>query len=338
MPNTNDVKRFKALRCHADGDRITATLDSLMINDLSAGEVVVRTLYAGVNYKDCLAIYGKARIIKDYPRIPGIEAVGIVVRSECKEFQSGDSVLVHGHGTGIAFDGGFSEYMRIPKSHLQKVPDGMSPLHCAMIGVPGFTVALALEQFENSGLQPADGSIAVSGATGAVGMLAIVILASAGYSVTAITRKIDQADVLRALGATEVLDAHLAISTQRPLEKARFAAAIDNVGGPVISWILRSMQSDGCVAAVGNAAGNAYDGSVLPFILRGIHLFGVVANAPWPQRQRIWMRLAQQPWSKYYEFAKHVTNINLTTLWEHAGQRLKGNASGRTLVAFNAGS
>ena len=216
------------------------------------------------------------------------------------------------------------------------MPQGLTPEETAIIGVPGFTAAMALERFQELGVTPESGAIAVSGAGGAVGVLAIALLHRAGYRVAAITRRMEQATALRALGATEVIDAAVLAEKQRPLEKARFAAAIDNVGGAMLSWLLRSMQDGGCVASVGNAAGNTYEGSVLPFIMRRVQLSGIVANAPWPQRHRLWQRLATD-WKPALEALKpHVAHIALPQLMEHARRQLDGRAHGRTLVAFDA--
>ena len=324
---------FSALRSHSIDGKVQTRLEQLTLDDLSPGEVVVRNRYAGVNYKDCLSILGQARIITTFPRIAGIELVGEVVSSSAEACKPGQWVLAHGFQTGIAFDGGFSEYVRVPAGHLQALPQGLTPLEVATLGVPGFTAAMALERFEELGASRA-GPIAVSGAGGAVGIAAISILAKAGCQVAAITRRMEQADALRALGAHEVIDAAVLAQPQRALEKARFAAAIDNVGGPMLSWLLRSLQDGGCVASVGNAAGNDYQGSVLPFIMRRAQLFGIVANAPWPQRLRLWERLGSDLKPDFTKLQPHVQCIALDQLMAHAQRQLQGVTSGRVLVDF----
>lgn len=325
---------FQALVTRRPDGKVQSAMETVSLPQLSAGEVVVRTRYAGINFKDCLSIRGKAKIIADYPRIAGIEAVGRVAASGVDAFSPGDEVLVHGFQTGIAFDGGFSEWMRVPAGHLQKLPQGLSAREAAIIGVPGFTAAMALARFESHGLGPAAGPVAVSGANGAVGMLAISILARAGYQVAAITRRPEQADALRRLGAAEIVDARAALDSTRPLETARYAAAIDNVGGGVLAWLLRSMKDEGLVASVGNAGGNSYDGNVLPFIMRRVHLFGIVANAGWPERKRLWQKLAAD-WAPGFEaLAPHVHTIALDELPAHADRQLQGATSGRTLIDF----
>lgn len=334
MVNPPIPARFAALRTHNEGGQVSSSVEQLAPQDLSVGDVLLRASYAGVNYKDCLSIHGEARIIKSFPRIAGIEVVGTVIDSSCAEFPPGAEVQVHGFETGIAFDGGFSEILRVPAEHVQQLPAGLMQHQAAILGVPGFTVGMALERFEQLGLTPDSGAVAVSGASGAVGMLAIAILSRAGWRVAALTRRMEQEPMLRELGAAEVIDTGTALESQRPLEKARFAAAIDNVGGPVLSWLLRSMQDSGCVASVGNAAGNSYEGSVLPFIMRRVQLFGVVANAPWPQRLRLWERLAGALRPDFDKLMPQVHHVRLEELMEHARRQLQGKAHGRTLLTF----
>ena len=325
---------FPCLRPQTGPDGVSSRLERIAPADLSAGEVLIRNRYAGVNYKDCLSILGRAKIIESYPRIAGIEAVGDVVHSTDTRFVPGQTVLVHGFRTGIAFDGGFAQYLRAPAAHVMPLPAGLDALQAAVIGVPGFTAGMALDRFIQAGLTPASGPVAISGASGAVGMLATAILSRAGWQVAALTRKPGQADALRALGASEIIDAAVVNAPARALEKARFAAAIDNVGGATLAWLLRSTQEGGCVASVGNAAGNSFDGSVLPFIMRGIQHFGVMANAPWPVRERVWGHLGSD-WRPAFEaLAPHVHQIALDALPAHAAAQLDGVTAGRTLVVF----
>ena len=325
---------FLCLRTHTGALGVSSRLERIPVADLSAGEVLIRNRFAGINYKDCLAILGRAKIIESFPRIAGIESVGEVVESSDARFVRGQSVVVHGFRTGIAFDGGFAQYLRVPAAHVMPLPSGLDPWQVAVIGVPGFTAAMALERFLQAGLTPAAGPVAVSGASGAVGMLATAILSRAGWQVTALTRKSAQADVLRSLGASEIIEAGVATAPPRALEKSRFAAAIDNVGGATLAWLLRSTQEGGCVASVGNASGNSFEGSVLPFIMRGIQHFGVVANAPWPVRERVWGRLCSDWRPDFDALRPQVQQIELEALPAHAASQLEGATAGRTLVAF----
>lgn len=327
-------REFSALRTHVVDGRSKSRLERLSLADLSPGDVVVRTRYAGVNYKDCLSLHGQARIITSFPRIAGIELVGEVVDSAVPDFTPGQPVLVHGFQTGIAFDGGFAEYARVPAAHLHPLPGGLTPEEAAVLGVAGFTAAMAVEKFEEHGVSREAGPVAVSGATGGVGLLSLAILSRAGWRPAAITRRMELADALRAAGAAEVIDASVLQQPQRALEKARFAAAIDNVGGPTLSWLLRSLQDGGSLACVGNAGGNTYEGSVLPFIMRRVQMFGIVANAPWPQRRRLWERLAGDLKPDFARVMPHVRRIRLEQLMDHSARQLRGTTAGRVLVVF----
>jgi len=330
----NAPAEFEGLRTYSDGGRIESRLERLRLDDLSPGEVLVRTRYAGVNYKDCLSLHGKAKIITEYPRVAGIELVGEVLQSSDAQFSPGQAVLVHGFQTGIAFDGGFAELARVPAKHVHALPEGLTAHEAAILGVPAFTVAMVVERLIELGVDPRSGPVALSGATGAVGLMALGILPKAGFSVSAMTRRMEQADALKRAGAAEVIDAAVLQQPQRPLEKPRFAAAIDNVGGPTLSWLLRSLMDGGCLASVGNAGGNTYEGSVLPFIMRRVQMFGIVANAPWPQRKRLWQRLASDWKPDMNKLMPHVHHIRLDQLMEHASRQLEGGASGRVLVEF----
>jgi acrylyl-CoA reductase (NADPH) len=327
---------FEALRTHNSDGRIESRVERVRLDDLSAGEVLVRTRYAGVNYKDCLSLHGQARIITEFPRIAGIELVGEVIDSSDSQIRVGQQVLVHGFQTGIAFDGGFAEFVRVPLGHVHVLPEGLSLHEAAVLGVPAFTVAMAVERFIELGVAPQAGPVALSGATGAVGLMALGILPRAGLRVAAMTRRMEQAEALMRAGASEVIDAAVLQQPQRPLEKARFAGAIDNVGGATLSWLLRSLQDGGCLASVGNASGNSYEASVLPFIMRRVQMFGVVANASWDQRRRLWARLASDWKPDMEKLRAHVRHIRLHELMKHASLQLEGKASGRTLVDFRA--
>lgn len=326
---------FRALRVHQTPSGSEARIEALTLADLTAGEVVIRTHWAGINYKDSLAVTGKAKVLTGYPRIPGIELVGIVESSTSPEIAVGSDVIVHGFQTGIDSDGGLSERVRVPAQRVMAVPQGLSPREAAILGVPAFTVALALDRFEAAGLTPGSGPVAVSGASGAVGMAALGILGRAGYESVALSRRAEWIDPLKALGASEVLLVDAAVEDKRPLERARFAAAIDNVGGVVLSWLLRSLRDHGQLAAVGNAAGIGITTNVLPFILRQATMFGVVANAPWPVRRRLWARLASDWKPDLGAVEPHVREIALDEVPAHCEAQVAGRSAGRALVRFS---
>lgn len=331
------VSTFPALRVHPSAAGNDARLEALTLDDLSAGDVVIRTRWAGINYKDSLAVTGTAKVLSGLPRVPGIELVGVVEHSGSPELPVGAEVLVHGFQTGIEFDGGLSARVRAPASHVMRLPSGLSPREAAVLGVPAFTVAVALERFESAGLAPDCGPVAVSGATGAVGMMALAMLRRAGYEAVALSRRADWVAPLRQLGASDVLLTGDVLEGCRPLERARFAAAIDNVGGEVLSWLLRSLKDQGQLASVGNAAGIAFTTNVLPFILRQVTMFGVVANAPWPVRHRLWSRLAGDWKPDLMALEAHVREIELHDVPAHCAAQVAGRSAGRTLVRFAEG-
>lgn len=328
------MNSYQAMVTRSVDNTIRSQIESLQSGELAPGEVRIQAHYAGVNYKDCLSLHGAAKIITQFPRVAGIEVVGEVIESRSEQFLPGDRVLSHGFQRGIEVDGGFAELVQAPAAHLQAIPAGLSAEQVAILGVPGFTAAMALERFEELGLKPDSGLVAVSGAGGAVGRLAIHMLHRAGYRTAALTRKLGNEAALRALGASEVIDISQVIDSKRPIEKPQFAAAIDNVGGAVLSWMLRSLADGGLLASVGNASGNSFDGSVLPFIMRRAQMFGIVANAPWPQRRRLWDKLAGDWKPDFAALQPHVRFIGLNDLLAHAGRQLEGETSGRTVLRF----
>jgi putative YhdH/YhfP family quinone oxidoreductase len=261
-------------------------------DDLSAGDVVVRVAYSSINYKDALAAAGINRIIRDFPRIGGIDLTGCVVRSADARFAVDDPVIVHGFGIGIDRDGGHAEYARVAADSVLKLPDGLSLFDAAVLGAAGYTAALSLHWMEHNGLAPNSGKVLVSGATGGVASVAIDIMSKRGYSVTAMTGKADAFAYLRSLGAQEIISPVEAQASGKPIEPVRWVGAVDSVGGNVLSWILRTTAPEGVVTSFGNAGGSGFDGSVLPFILRGVKLIGINGNSPMPLRQVIWAKLA----------------------------------------------
>ncbi len=284
---------FRVLRAvQADG-RTTAVVEQATLDDLSPGEVVIRACYSDVNYKDALAATGRNGIIREFPRVPGIDVAGVVESSTDPRFCGGDPVLVTGHEFGTGHDGGFAEYVRAPAEWVVRLPDGLRLYEAMALGTAGFTVALCVKRLEENGQRPEQGPIAVTGATGGVGSIAIDVLSRLGYSVTAITGKSADGDYLRMLGAAEVLNRHSIAYGTQPLDRPIWAGAIDNVGGELLAWLTRTVKPWGNVCAVGLAGGTGLNATVLPFILRGIALLGVTASNCVPEwREGLWRRLA----------------------------------------------
>jgi acrylyl-CoA reductase (NADPH) len=324
---------FRALRVHENTDgTVRAALQALTLDDLSPGEVIIRSRYSSVNYKDALAATGKGRILRRFPLVAGVDVAGEVTASVDDRFREGDQVLVTGCGLGESHDGGFSEVVRVPADWVVPLPQGMTLFDAMMLGTAGFTAALAIDRMEQNGLVPAQGPVVVTGASGGVGSVAIDLLSGRGYEVMALSRKLQATDYLQSLGAADVLDAKAAVDSGKPLEAARWAGAIDNVGGAVLGWLTRSMLPWGSIASIGLAGGAELHTTVMPFILRGVSILGITsANCPMQRRLKIWQRLVTdlQPQHLASILAGQVTLDELPAVFETL---LTGEHRGRYIV------
>ncbi|MGB5438360.1 MAG: YhdH/YhfP family quinone oxidoreductase [Gammaproteobacteria bacterium] len=283
---------FRALRVHAQGDNIQARLETLSINDLAPGEVVIEACFSSINYKDALAVTGKGRILRRFPLVAGVDVAGIVSATSDARFRPGDEVLVTGCGLGESHDGGFAEVVRVPADWVVPLPPGLELFDAMALGTAGFTAALAIDQMERNAQHPDAGPIVVTGASGGVGSLAIDLLSSRGYEVIALSGKADAGAWLKGLGAAAILDRNTLEAGSRPLEKAQWGGAVDNVGGDTLAWLTRSVRPWGNIASIGMAGGAELHTTVMPFILRGISILGITsANCPMQRRRKIWQRL-----------------------------------------------
>jgi NADPH2:quinone reductase len=326
------LHKFKAFRVFNENGRISGRVVDASLDELSAGNVVVRTAYSSVNYKDALAATGTGgKIIRKYPLIGGIDAAGVVVSSGDARFKEGDQVICTSYEFGVSHDGGYSQMCRVPADWVVPLPGGLT-LHEAMVlGVAGYTAGLAVELLELNGMAPANGKVLINGATGGVATLAIDMLGKLGYEVVAVTGKESEHDFLRKLGASEVLPRQKLEMGTRPLEKAMWAAAFDSVGGEQLAWLTRTMQQDGLIASFGNAGGIELKTTVLPFILRGVRLIGVNSgDTPMPLRRKIWGRLATDLKPRHLGDIGHV--ISLDDLPGYFDRMLKGQIKGRAVV------
>jgi NADPH2:quinone reductase len=282
---------FRAFRIHDDKGK--AGIEQVTLDDLSPGEVVIKTAYSDINYKDALAATGKGKILRKFPLIGGVDVSGTVVSSSDARVHEGDEVLVTGHGLSEDHDGGYAEYVRVPADWVVPLPEGMTSFDAMALGTAGFTAALAVHQMENNRQHPDRGPIVVNGATGGVGSVAIDILAGLGYDVVAITGKADAHDYLKMLGAKEVRSRRDLNMGKRPLEKAVWGGAIDNLGGEMLAWFTRTVVPLGNMASIGLAAGHDLNTTVMPFILRGVNLLGINSSyCPRDVRLHVWERLA----------------------------------------------
>jgi len=287
------MNSFRALRIHRESDRIVPRLEAISINDLTPGEVVIKVTHSGINYKDALAATGAGKILRRFPLVGGIDLAGEVVSSEATRFRAGQQVLVTGCGLSESYDGGFAQYARVHAESVVAIPSGLTPFEVMALGTAGFTAGLALHRMEQNGQTPDHGEILVTGATGGVGSLAIDMLQRRGYHAVALTAKQDQADYLTQIGASRIVLRQAVTFTKRPLEAAQWAGAIDNLGGEVLDWVLRSTKEFGNVACIGMAQSAELNTSVFPLILRGVSALGINSVVvPLALRELIWQRLA----------------------------------------------
>jgi acrylyl-CoA reductase (NADPH) len=324
---------FNAFRIHNDDRGYRSGIESISLDDLNPGEVVIKTAYSSVNFKDALAGTGEGKILRRFPLVGGIDVAGHVVASTDPAFHEGDEVLVTGCGLSETRDGGYSEYARLEAKWVIPLPKGLSLRESMILGTAGFTAALALYRMRDNRQTPDLGPLAVTGATGGVGTLAVNIFSRAGYEVHAISGKPEHADFLKSLGATEVLGRD-ALATRRPMESARFGGGLDNVGGAMLASLLAQTVPYGNVASAGLAATAELDITVMPFIIRGVSLVGVAsAGTARAIRDDIWRHLADD-WKPARLEAICTRETTLEGLPDVFRNMLSGGSFGRTLVTF----
>ena len=322
---------FNAFRIFEENGRIGGRLVRVTLDELSPGDVVINATHSSVNYKDALAATGAGKILRRFPLIGGIDVSGTVVSSTDARYREGDEVLVTGHGLGVSVDGGYSEYVRVPADWVVPLPDGLTTFDAMAIGTAGFTAALSIVQMERNGLTPGNGPVIVTGATGGVGSLAVEILATLGYDVTAMTGKDSEHDYLRALGARSIISRSELQMGTRPLEKTRWAGAVDPVGGEILAWLTRTMNTGGSIASSGLTAGIELHTTVLPFILRGVNLLGIDSvTCPSDLRRHVWHRLSTDMRPTHLEAI--VQEVPLSGLPQAFRTLLNGAMRGRFVV------
>lgn len=327
--------QFKAYRLHggANGAPPQGRFDTLSVDELSAGDTVIKVAYAGLNYKDALAQAGRGNIVRAYPRIGGIDLSGTVVRSADPALTPGQNVVVHGFGIGVDCDGGYAELARVPHEWVLPLPAGISLRDAAVLGAAGYTAALSLHWMEHCGLTPDQGEVLVTGATGGVAGIAIDILSQRGYRVCAMSGKPGAEDYLRSLGAAEVIAPPDLSAPIKPLMSARWAGVIDSVGGSLLAHALASLRPDGVAAAFGNAGGAELPTTVIPFILRAVKLLGINANSPMPLRRALWQKLAGEYRPSRLDLIARV--IEPQDLPQALAALLERGSTGRSVVRFS---
>lgn len=331
------MDQFSAYRIFEESGKSVGCFVELSLDDLDPGEVVIQTHYSSVNYKDALAATGAGKVIRRFPCVGGIDVSGVVASSSDARFTAGEKVLVTGYDMGVAHDGGYAEYVRVPGDWVVPLPQGLTLFEAMALGTAGFTAALAIHRLEQNELAPKNGKVIVTGATGGVGSLAIQMLAQLGYHVVALTGKDSEHDYLKSIGAKEILSLReVDFKSPRPMEKALWAGALDAAGGDTLAWLARTMQQDGAIASYGNAAGVELHTTVFPFILRGVKLLGVDSAATkMPLRQQLWLRMANQ--LKPRQLAQLAHTVAFAQLPEVFPAMLRGAAHGRTVVKIAGG-
>jgi acrylyl-CoA reductase (NADPH) len=326
------MNTFRAFRIHEVEKKIVARFDDVTLDDLTPGEVVIRVRWSDINYKDALAATGAGRILRKYPLVGGIDLAGDVVSSTDSRYKPGDRVVVTGCNLSETHDGGYAEFARVKPDWVVPVPAGLDLADTMKIGTAGFTAALAIHLMERNAQKPANGPIVVTGATGGVGSLAIDMLSARGYEVVAVSGKPDHDDYLTSIGASRVLRRQEIDLGKRPLESTLWAGAIDNLGGEILTWLTRTTQPFGNVAAIGLAASAEFHGTVMPFILRGVNLLGINSVfTPRDVRLKVWERLATDLRPRHFD--RIVTRtIDFDTLPGAFADYVAGNVVGRTIV------
>lgn len=324
---------FKALVLTERDGAVNAAVRDLTSHDLPDGNVLVRVAYSSLNYKDGLAVTGKARVVRSYPMVPGIDLAGTVVESSSPSYKPGDKVIGNGWEMGERRWGGYTQYERVPADFLVPLPESMSVQDAMGIGTAGLTAMLAVIALERHGLQRTGGEIVVTGATGGVGSIAVAVLSYLGYNTVASTGNAKAHGYLKELGANEIISRDvLSGPSSKPLEHERWAGAIDAVGGNTLAGLLRAIARAGAIAACGNAGGVALNTTVLPFILRGVSLLGIDSNlCPYERRKEAWERLAYVLPADILH--KMMTVVPLEDVPRVSREILQGSIQGRVVVS-----
>ena len=327
-------ERFTAFRIHRKDDIVHGELEDLSLDELSPGNVLIRVEYSSINYKDALAATGSAPIVQRFPLVGGIDLAGEVLECADGSCRPGEKVVVLGGGLGESRDGGYARFARVESDRMVRIPEGIDTRLAMAIGTAGFTAALAVHRLEGNGQRPELGPMAVTGATGGVGTIAIDILAARGYDVTAVTGKTGEAPLLRRLGAGEIIDRRDIRPMTKPLGRGLWGGAVDNLGGDTLGWLTRTVRPWGNIASIGLAASVKLSTTVMPFILRNVSLIGVNMQVPRQLRQRIWERLDSDLRPRHLDLiaTREVTLEELPSCFDGF---MDGAITGRTIVRID---
>lgn len=334
--NTMENIKFKSLVVNEQNGRYIPEFVTKSIADLPQGDVIIKVAYSGLNYKDALSFRGHKGITKQYPHTPGIDASGVVVESHSHKFVVGDKVLITGYDLGMNTSGGFQEYIRVPSDWVVKLPENLTLKESMIYGTAGFTTALAINRIEQIGINPNSGKILVTGATGGVGIIAVAILSKLGYQVEASTGKPEYTELLKQIGAVNILNRDEIIdNSNRPLLLRKWKAVIENVGGNTLNSVIKQVEKGGAVVIIGNVTGDVFQSTVYPFILRGIALLGVEsAETPMDLRLQMWNKLSNE-W-KIDCFDKVHKLIKLEEIIGELTKMLEGTQAKKVVVEIDS--
>ncbi|MEZ5572546.1 MAG: YhdH/YhfP family quinone oxidoreductase [Halioglobus sp.] len=324
---------YKALYIQqSDDGSFQRTIAQRDTNDLPANDVLIRVQYSSLNFKDAMSAHGNKGVTREFPHQAGIDAAGVVEHSSSADFKAGDKVIVTGYDLGMNTAGGLAQYIRVPATWLIPCPRGLNPKRSMLFGTAGLTAQLCINKLRQMGLTPEKGQVLVTGATGGVGSIAVALLANAGYKVVASSGKASQTDMLKSIGAVEVVDrAEFSEANSRPLLKERFAAAVDVVGGTTLGNVIKSIKAGGSVACCGLVQSAVFEATVLPFILRGVNLLGVDSvDIPLTDKQAVWKQLARH--ANLSTIAAINKEITLKQVPQALEQLFNGSMIGHTRV------
>ena len=326
--------QYKAFIVEEQNTEFVHSIQYLSTGNLPKGDVLIRVNYSSLNYKDTLSASGNKGVTKNYPHTPGIDAAGIVEYSDDEKFKSGDKVIVTGYDLGMNTPGGFGQYIRVPAEWVVKLPDGLSMKESMILGTAGFTAAISVLRLSDL-VKPEDGKIIVSGATGGVGSISLILLTKLGYKTVAITGKEAEHAFLQNIGCNEIITRiEFQAPDHHPLLSAVYAGAIDTVGGTVLENILKKLKPLGAVTTCGSVSSTQLNTTMFPFILRGNTLIGISAqNYPTRGRLILWNKLATE-W-KLEKLSELFTEIRLDELEKNIDLMKTGNLKGRTIVNMN---
>ena len=332
------MTQFKAFWVDKTDDGVLQNIIDRSVDDLPAGDLLVKVHYSSLNYKDSMSAKGLPGVTRNYPHTPGIDAAGVVVESAHSSFAEGDEVIVIGFDLGMNTSGGFGQYIRVPAGWAVKKPAGLTLKESMILGTAGLTAALCIQKLQQMNASPGDGPVLVTGATGGVGSVAVALLTTLGYEVVASTGTMEKESYLTMLGAKSVIDrSRLTEANNRPLLPGSWSHAVDTVGGDILANVIKSLNYGGSVAACGLVAAPNYAATVLPFLLRGVNLLGIDSvELPIDRKEMTWNRLASE-W-KLENLSAMSTEVGLDDLPRYIDRIFAGETVGRVLVSLDMGS